>query len=693
MGLSTFLRQRTASRVAAVALASLLSAGCMCATAFADDDLADVEGAVGEAPVLAEPEAYVESAASAASESRASWLSVAKPTQQQIRNYIINNNIDVTQLATFTSQPSIKQPYAAGALTQSSLNNALNMLNLCRYIAGIPANVTLNSEYNQKAQAASIVMAANRGLNHYPDRPAGMSDELYNLACGGANASNLSFGVYGPAESLLLYMDDSDASNIDRLGHRWWCLSPRMQQTGFGYANGYSAMYAFDNAQAVNEYEDIAWPAANMPASLFSSSQAWSFSGPWIDGQDASTSIKLVRARDGKTWNFSNATADGYFGIHEGSNGLYDRQTVIFRPDNVGAYKAGDHFTVTVKNATRTFTYTVDFFDIFQVDSVKLAMHGEGNSLKSAGTTLNLKVGDTVALVAQPSVSQAGSKTLQFFGEAAMDSFLASWSTSSSSVAGVTMASSSNGTYFSYDGVRVPGTCVAYIDARKAGTSTITVSGPNGVQAKITVNVGGETGKWRNDSRGYWFQLSGGGYPKSQWAQIDGKWYRFNGSGYMQTGWQKIGGSWYYLGGKSDGSMKTGWHKISGTWYYFKDSGAMATGWTKVGNTWYYMNGSGAMQTGWLKSGKTWYYLKGSGAMATGWQKVGGSWYYLKSSGAMATGWYKDGGSWYYSNGSGVMQKSKWVGNYYLQGSGAMATNKWIGQYYVGADGAWVRNA
>lgn len=122
-------------------------------------------------------------------------------------------------------------------------------------------------------------------------------------------------------------------------------------------------------------------------------------------------------------------------------------------------------------------------------------------------------------------------------------------------------------------------------------------------------------GNWVQDTRGWWYSYSGGGYPSETWRQINGAWYYFDRSGYMLTGWQNLGGSWYYL----------------------MPNGVMTTGWQAVGGRWYYMNGSGVMQTGWQDINGRRYYLDGSGAMVTGWQLLNGSWYCFDASGALYT--------------------------------------------------------
>ena len=184
-----------------------------------------------------------------------------------------------------------------------------------------------------------------------------------------------------------------------------------------------------------------------------------------------------------------------------------------------------------------------------------------------------------------------------------------------------------------------------------------------------------ETGTWKSNSKGWWYEYADGTYPVNTWKEIDGKNYHFNKYGYMQTGWLNDSGKWYYL--DQSGHITTGWQKVNHTWYYMNQDGVMQTGWIKPGNTWYYLKSSGAMATGWQKIKNVWYYLNPSGAMATGWKKLNNIWYYLKPSGAMAVGWQKVNNVWYYLNDSGAMVTGwKKVNNTWFdfRTSGAMVT-------------------
>jgi hypothetical protein len=75
-------------------------------------------------------------------------------------------------------------------------------------------------------------------------------------------------------------MDDSDKSNVDRVGHRRWCLDPCMKKTAFGGHDKYAAMYSFDGAnQSTNEPDMVAYPSRGyFPMGFLHARAAWSLS-------------------------------------------------------------------------------------------------------------------------------------------------------------------------------------------------------------------------------------------------------------------------------------------------------------------------------------------------------------------------------------------------------------------------------
>ena len=86
------------------------------------------------------------------------------------------------------------------------------------------------------------------------------------------------------------------------------------------------------------------------------------------------------------------------------------------------------------------------------------------------------------------------------------------------------------------------------------------------------------TGKWVQNTTGWWYQYADNTWPAASWLYIGGfangtQWCHFDAAGYLQTGWfTDTDGQRYYLHPLGDGTrgyMYTGWHEIDGKWYYF----------------------------------------------------------------------------------------------------------------------------
>lgn len=157
----------------------------------------------------------------------------------------------------------------------SALREALVALNQYRYLCGVPPDVELKADYTELAQAAAEICALLGNITHTPSNP-GLSEDAYRKARDGAGRSNLAVGANLPG-SVHMYMFDSDPSNIDRVGHRRWCINPAMRFTGFGIKERFSAMYSMDGSrEEVPESDFIAYPPAGlMPAEYFGPRHAW----------------------------------------------------------------------------------------------------------------------------------------------------------------------------------------------------------------------------------------------------------------------------------------------------------------------------------------------------------------------------------------------------------------------------------
>ena len=157
----------------------------------------------------------------------------------------------------------------------------LKRLTLYRYLCDVPFETLQWDEHlADLATHASIICNKNNKLSHSPPKPAGMSDADYDICRTGAGQSNLFEGVFTPGPCVDGWMDDTDPTNIDRVGHRRWCLSPDLQKTGFGSSGKFAAMHVFDHSnRSVPDWDFISYPARGyMPVEFFGSRVVWSIS-------------------------------------------------------------------------------------------------------------------------------------------------------------------------------------------------------------------------------------------------------------------------------------------------------------------------------------------------------------------------------------------------------------------------------
>lgn len=305
-------------------------------------------------------------------EENAVGLGVAAHTQAEIQAFVNAHPAYRNQLNLYSVAAS-DAPYAAGKLSPVNQQSALNMTNQLRYIAGLNAELGLFPEQEDAMGMTALVLRlyseqykAQTGkdiLTHYPGRAAAIADPgydaLYTAGYNGAGRSNIAMG-YTVTSALLAYMSDADDTNIKTVGHRRWILNPAMGKTVFGANGRFSAMYAHDLSGAGGQTK-VAWPAQEMPLQYFSANDPWSVSFGRALNADR-VSVSLIRVRDGRTWNFSSAAADGNFAVENSAYG--QKGCVIFRPSGLDGFVEGDTFNVSITDGeTGELTrYTVHFF-------------------------------------------------------------------------------------------------------------------------------------------------------------------------------------------------------------------------------------------------------------------------------------------------------------------------------------------
>ncbi len=173
-------------------------------------------------------------------------------------------------------------PHEGGNDSPKDRDDAVRLLMEYRYLCYVPfEGMMLDPVYCAHDEAAAGILAVIGKLSHTPTNP-GWPDEQYKYAYAGTSHSNIYERSGGRAAmcvaSVNAFMDDSDSTNIDRLGHRRWCLNPRMGKVGFASFKGFSAMWSMDSSrQEVPDFDYVACPSPGLfPSTHFDTRHAWS---------------------------------------------------------------------------------------------------------------------------------------------------------------------------------------------------------------------------------------------------------------------------------------------------------------------------------------------------------------------------------------------------------------------------------
>lgn len=324
------------------------------------------------------------------------WAIGVAPSQQEIIERYKERNITLgDDRVNFAQAPLLTAPYRAGQVMESELKESLDVLNFMRFVAGVPDDITIKPEYTTLTQHAAALMAANGLLAHTQTRRWNMPNSFYSPGARGTNESNLGKGYGDITDSLLNYLQDTDYVNIFKMGHRRWLLNPAMQATGFGFANGYSATYAFDRGRpGVSEFEYIAWPAANTPVELCTPRKGnYAFTvvlGPAYEPAKLEKITVNLTSGD-KKWQLT--PFDYSLEKFNESKRFLGVNTEAYGPANcvifsVGAFQAGERVDIQINGLVKdgketTLSYCVQFFSL--VDKSAPVAEGSTNSLYANG--------------------------------------------------------------------------------------------------------------------------------------------------------------------------------------------------------------------------------------------------------------------------------------------------------------------
>lgn len=258
--------------------------------------------------------------------------------------------------------------------TSKAHTASINLLNTYRCIVGLDFDVELKDSYCETAQAGAELCNKIGKLDHTPKNP-GLPEDVYKAGYEGTSKSNLSMGR-GMASTPIGYMDDSDKSNIDRVGHRRWCINPSMKYTGFGSQGRFSAMYAFDKSRTdVKDYDFISFPAVGyQPSKYFAAHYAWSVSlNPKKYSAPDKSTVKAEIYKLGRSDKLplntegEKALKLNYYNVNNSGFGV--KYCIIFRPEKI-KISTGAKYWVKISGLkdksgkATTVEYLVEFANI-----------------------------------------------------------------------------------------------------------------------------------------------------------------------------------------------------------------------------------------------------------------------------------------------------------------------------------------
>lgn len=256
----------------------------------------------------------------------------------------------------------------------ASLQNVfLSRLRQHRYIAGVPFEIGWDTKGQELAEKASYICAKLNQMTHTPSKPAGMSDAEYQICSTGAGQSNLYTGLTEPVACIDGWMDDSDEKNIDRVGHRRWCLNPPLSKSAFGTVGNYSAMWVYDMSgpPMSQDYDMIGYPARGyMPIQFFGPKIAWSCTPNLskFEGFDEAQIKVTVNLADAKLNPVGQPLKLDFFKVS--STPVGGGPAIIFRPANFNLNEAAyvvDIAGLKPRSGEASFRYVVHFFNLGKV--------------------------------------------------------------------------------------------------------------------------------------------------------------------------------------------------------------------------------------------------------------------------------------------------------------------------------------
>lgn len=273
----------------------------------------------------------------------------------------------------FAQDPVLTPPYKAGALAPETLDEALKLVKLYRYLSGSPwRELALDPLACSKAQHGAVLLNRIGDGTHFPEKPADMDEAFFKLAFAGCNEGNLSRNQRTFTDSLRSLMADESPANIGKVAHRQWLLWPGLQRTGFGFAGTFYAVHVNEKKQRVVKFGSIAYPGEGYyPRQLVEPNYPWSVHVPYTkDTQPPNAgSVKLRVTRLDERFQPAGGVSTTLVNVD--ANPSFQWAVIIFQPDwkelGAGKYWVEVFGLKNPKGQPWPLAYVVDLVDVAEI--------------------------------------------------------------------------------------------------------------------------------------------------------------------------------------------------------------------------------------------------------------------------------------------------------------------------------------
>ncbi|HDT11404.1 MAG TPA: CAP domain-containing protein, partial [bacterium] len=203
----------------------------------------------------------------------------AKPDEEEVDE--VENDDDFTEL--YNVEPDVAKCFP-GEVSGFEKNKVLTRVNYLRGLHNLPP-VSYSFDDDVYTQECSLMIAANKKLDHFPDETWKCYSNEGEDGCGKSNIY-IRFGMISDLENKSIVDAFMTDEGVPDLGHRRWLIDPWLAHISFGRVDDYSQQVVGSAIKVNNEEQQnitnkdivfVAYPFEIYPEELYNDEVMMSF--------------------------------------------------------------------------------------------------------------------------------------------------------------------------------------------------------------------------------------------------------------------------------------------------------------------------------------------------------------------------------------------------------------------------------